>query len=436
MKKHLWAVCFSAVLFAFTVYIALDTFVLAEKYNTNAVEMNTAMFGETDPQRSAVSGSEGSGPAETRPDARQTQRNDSSPAASSEAAGGAASRPGAPSGEPAADGGGGNASRPGEMSGRGEPSGGMSGPGSGRGSDSGDSPDSANSTDSSSGRSGGSGRSRGSDRDGWSDDDRGGRSGRGNWSSAQSAEGVDASAAYSGDTTYRDDNVAVTLTEYNQNDTRIYVADVVVSSAQYIKTAFAEDTYGKNVTESTSAMAVAHNAILAVNGDYYGAQERGFVIRNGVVYRDTSAGKDVMCLYADGTMGIVSDRETTAGQLVENGVWQAFSFGPALVVDGAVAVSRSDEVGMGMASNPRTAVGMIDANHYVFVVSDGRTDESEGLSLYELAQFMQGLGVRTAYNLDGGGSSTMYFNGQIVNNPTSSGGNIKERGVSDIVYIG
>ena len=89
-----------------------------------------------------------------------------------------------------------------------------------------------------------------------------------------------------------------------------------------------------------------------------------------------------------------------------------------------------------MASNPRTAIGLIDANHFVFVVSDGRTAESSGLSLYELAQFMQGLGVKTAYNLDGGGSSAMVFNGQVINNPTTSGRSIKERGVSDIVYIG
>lgn len=88
-----------------------------------------------------------------------------------------------------------------------------------------------------------------------------------------------------------------------------------------------------------------------------------------------------------------------------------------------------------MASNPRTAVGMIEEGHYIFVVSDGRTEDSEGLSLYELAQFMQKLGVQIAYNLDGGGSSTMYFNGQVVNNPTTNG-RIKERGVSDIVYIG
>ena len=88
-----------------------------------------------------------------------------------------------------------------------------------------------------------------------------------------------------------------------------------------------------------------------------------------------------------------------------------------------------------MTSNPRTAIGIIDENHYVFVVSDGRTSNSDGLTLYELANFMKKLNVSTSYNLDGGGSSTMYFNGSIINNPTTMG-KISERSVSDIVFIG
>ena len=133
-------------------------------------------------------------------------------------------------------------------------------------------------------------------------------------------------------------------------------------------------------------------------------------------------------------MRIVNSGEKTAQQLVDDGVWQAFSFGPALIQDGQVDVAVNAEVGKAMASNPRTAVGMIDTCHYVFVVSDGRTSESKGLSLYQLATFMQGIGVKTAYNLDGGGSSTLYFNGEIINYPTTSGRSMKERGVSDIVY--
>ena len=159
------------------------------------------------------------------------------------------------------------------------------------------------------------------------------------------------------------------------------------------------------------------------------------MIRNGVVFRDSSDGRDLLCVYADGTMRIVNSDERSAQELVDEGVWQAFSFGPALVQNGQVDVTVNEEVGKAMASNPRTAVGMIDACHYVFVVSDGRTSDSKGLSLYQLATFMQGIGVETAYNLDGGGSSTLYFDGEIINYPTTSGRSMKERGVSDIVYI-
>ena len=236
---------------------------------------------------------------------------------------------------------------------------------------------------------------------------------------------------------YEDEHISVTVTEYDVNDTTIYVADVQLSSARYLKTAFAEDTFGKNITAATSEIAAAHGAILAVNGDFCGARTTGYVIRNGIVYWDTGdAATDVLCIYADGHFEITNAGETTAQALADAGVWQAFSFGPALVQDGAVTVSEGEEVGHAMASNPRTAIGIIDDLHYVLVVSDGRTDESAGLTLRQLASFMQGLGVTTAYNLDGGGSSTMYWNGQVINEPTTSGRSIKERSVSDIVYIG
>lgn len=140
--------------------------------------------------------------------------------------------------------------------------------------------------------------------------------------------------------------------------------------------------------------------------------------------------------YKNGSLGIIKEGSVSARQLLDEGAVQVLSFGPALVTDGIITVSQNDEVGIAMASNPRTAVGIIDDLHYVFVVSDGRTGESSGLKLYQLAEFMKGLGAVTAYNLDGGGSSLMYFNGKIINNPTTNGRDIRERSVSDIVYIG
>lgn len=234
---------------------------------------------------------------------------------------------------------------------------------------------------------------------------------------------------------YTNENVSITLKEYYEKETHIYVADVYVSSSKYIKSAFAQDTYGKNVKEKTSVIAKNNNAIFAVNGDYYGAQERGYVIRNGVAYRYSSDGDDILCLYADGTMQIVDSDDTDPDRLVEEGVWQAWNFGPGLLDEAKILVGKKDEVAQAMASNPRTAVGMVAPCHYIFVTSDGRTEESAGLSLYELAEFMKKLGVKTAYNLDGGGSATMYFDGEVINKPTTHG-EIKERRISDIVYIG
>ncbi len=239
------------------------------------------------------------------------------------------------------------------------------------------------------------------------------------------------------ETSYEDDNIKVELKTYEEYNTKIYVADITLSEASFLKTALAKNSYGKNVKEATSTIANNNNAILAINGDFYGAQEKGYVLRNGVIYRNTAkSNQEDLVIYENGTFEIIKEEETTLESLLEKGAYNVLSFGPALIENYNVSVTKNDEVGKSMASNPRTLIGMIDDLHYVFIVSDGRTSESEGLSLYELATFAKKLNIKTAYNLDGGGSSTMYFNGKVINNPTTSGRNISERSVSDIVYIG
>lgn len=229
----------------------------------------------------------------------------------------------------------------------------------------------------------------------------------------------------------------VQMTAYRMYDTAIYVADIHLSDPTALRTAFAQDSYGRNITAVTSTIARANDALLAVNGDNYGARERGHVIRNGVLYRDVAArDQEDLVIWDDGSFSIIREDEITAAELLSQGAWQVFSFGPGLVEDGEITVSVDDEVDRAKASNPRTAIGIIEPGHYVLVVSDGRTSESAGLSLYELAEFMADeLGVETAYNLDGGGSSTLVYDGAVVNNPTSGVRGSKERAVTDIVFI-
>ena len=253
---------------------------------------------------------------------------------------------------------------------------------------------------------------------------------------ASAARESEAAASVTTEDSFQNGNISVEITEERIGDTTVYVADVRLASSEYLRTAFADNSYGRNVTDTTSDIAESVNAVLAINGDFYGAQQSGYVIRNGVLYRNTAKkGAEDLVIYVDGSFAIIRESEVTAEELLESGAMQVLSFGPALIENGAIAVSVNDEVGRAKSSNPRTAIAVIDDLHYLFVVSDGRTEESEGLTLYELACFLQSKGAQTAYNLDGGGSSTMVFNDLVVNNPTS-GRSIKERSVSDIVYIG
>ncbi len=139
---------------------------------------------------------------------------------------------------------------------------------------------------------------------------------------------------------------------------------------------------------------------------------------------------------AVGSFEIVNEASSDAQALYDAGALQIFTFGPGLIEDGEITVTEDSEVSQSRSnSNPRTAIGMIDELHYIFLVSDGRTSQSEGLSLLELAEVMQEYGCTVALHLDGGGSSTMVFNGQVINNPTD-GHSFEERNISDIVYIG
>ena len=392
MKKNTWAVVFSFCLIAFTVFIALDTFVLSSVYQADATQINTEMI---------IAAKENGESAQKESESPQTDdTDDSGKNGDGNPAGG---------GAPQSDAGDSPIQQEADQS---------------------SSPSQSDAGDSESGEEKGSrtGGGPGSSRHGKKPGNKPGHgdstattktiSGFDEEEAAESAAEV--TTDNSGDSReYKDENVQVTYTQYETNGTTIHVADVRVSSAEYLKTAFAKGTYGKNVTQSTSEIAASNNAVLAVNGDYYGVQERGYVIRNGVLYREEAGENDVLCIYADGSMKVVDPSTATAQELLEQGVWQAFSFGPGLITDGEIDVALNTEVGKAKASNPRTAIGIIDDLHYVFVVSDGRSGESEGLSLYELASFMEQLGVQTAYNLDGGGSSTMVFQGEVVNNPSS-----------------
>lgn len=259
---------------------------------------------------------------------------------------------------------------------------------------------------------------------------------------------------------YSDPDIYIDITT-NRDDadtTTYYVADIRINSLGYLKTALAKDTYGMHIKERTSDICKRKKGILAINGDTYGEQEGGYVVRNGLPLRETknlnrmrgttSKAEDLI-IRGDGTFAVIDERYTSFEEVTAQNPWQVFSFGPALVKENEVSVNENEEVGVALSGNrnQRCAIGIISPCHYCFVVSDGRNSESSGISLFTLGTIMKNLHCETAYNLDGGGSATMYLDdgtgnanelGHLVNTPGQLEGDktVKQREVSDIVYIG
>ncbi|WP_168118593.1 phosphodiester glycosidase family protein [Paenibacillus sp. HB172176] len=259
----------------------------------------------------------------------------------------------------------------------------------------------------------------------------------------QSEDAGSDSQAVADDWNYKSEDATISIqkeqTGSGEDTITYFVADVTVKDASSLLTAFAKNAFGTNITQDTSTIAENNNAIFAINGDYYGFRDDGVVVRNGTVYRDEPA-REGFAAFEDGTMRSYDENTESTSDLIAAGVTNTFSFGPALVQDGE-AITYTGKVTIDtnfgnrsiQAANPRTGIGMIAPNHYVFVVVDGRdTGYSRGMTLTEFSQLFVDLGATEAYNLDGGGSSTMYFNGRVVNNPQGKG---QERGVSDIIYI-
>lgn len=231
------------------------------------------------------------------------------------------------------------------------------------------------------------------------------------------------------DNRYNTCNIDIRIEKAEKDSVVWFAADIRLADISYLKTAFAEDKFGRNIIEQVKDMALRNKAVFAINGDFYGFRGTGIIIRNGRLYRNVPR-DGFAAIYKDGSMKTFDPGEITAVQLLKDGALQTFEFGPVLIKNGELRTDFSD-VPIHIR-NPRTGFGMIEPNHFIMIVVDGRQkDYSIGMTLEEFARLFAAYGCTEAYNLDGGGSAAMFFNGETINHSWIDDG----RPVSEILYI-
>lgn len=240
------------------------------------------------------------------------------------------------------------------------------------------------------------------------------------------------------DRSYKSKSIGIEIKRYDTDGVYgkqvvYFVADIYVQDVTSIKTEAAQKDFTKNYTRLVADIARDAGALLAVDGDTYGRTNRGFIVRNGIVYRKRLIeDKDICVLYRDGRMETFRRGKYKIDDVIAADPWQVWNFGPELLdKDGKAYPEYPGEVTRMRYEGPRCALGYYEPGHYCFVIVDGRQPGySDGIKLVDLSRLMEDLGCTVAYNMDGGGSAIMYWNGEVI-----SKGSNGTRTISDIIYL-
>jgi exopolysaccharide biosynthesis protein len=227
---------------------------------------------------------------------------------------------------------------------------------------------------------------------------------------------------------YEAETITVKITDIVKNNPRVhgYAAHIIVKDPEtQIKAVGASN----NHRERTSVISRRQGAVVGMNASGFNLQSGSIhsaIIRDGHLIKNEITAP--FAIKGDGTM-FVPERSMSGEELLQLGVTNTAIFGPVLIKDGMkLPISPVDHHNV---RHPRSAVGQISKDEYILIVVDGRrSGYSAGMTLSELQEEFFKRGAVFAYNLDGGGSTALYFNGRLVNRPSDASG---ERAVADVI---
>ena len=224
-----------------------------------------------------------------------------------------------------------------------------------------------------------------------------------------------------------------------ESHTVYFCFDIYVRNIENLYTSYS--TNGRKTFANLLADSSNGETIGAISGDlFYGYESsKEVIIRNGNVIRISDYISDSICvLYWDGTMEVITHENYNKDKLLSRSPYQVWSFGPGLIAeDGTALMNAASPIWI---KNPRSAIGMVEPGHYVFLAVAGIRDNDQanenglGITMESLAQILVDHGCVVGYNLDGGASAYAGYNGDILFSVEKGSG--ATRLISDIICVG
>ena len=214
------------------------------------------------------------------------------------------------------------------------------------------------------------------------------------------------------------ESVNIAIEDYGFTETEIFIAEIIESEYRGYE-AVIKNPAAVIVTtdrESTLDAFERNSGKFAVNGGgFIGNTPIGNTVVDGKLtgpFEPTQHQWD-MFIGFDKNNNLVGGRVNNYHTLMRMDPVYGLSFGPALIIDGKPQHTETSDL------HPRTAVGQLACGSLLFIVIDGRqAGWSKGITVNDLRDLFMERGAVNAFNLDGGGSATMVYEGKVLNKPS------------------
>ena len=235
---------------------------------------------------------------------------------------------------------------------------------------------------------------------------------------------------------YCDETILVIAWKEAINNSACSFVEVKIAHGSQLRRALSDNTYGSSVYMYPTQMAQNANAVVAINGDFYGHRSCGITVYQRQLYRFNPRSLESCFFTASGDMifthvGELNTEDDVKRFVQDNDITFSISFGPILVENGEKKTTNTYLVGEVDIQYSRAAIGQVDKLHYLLMSINEEGVYKNRVTINQAADLIYAKGVPNAYALDGGQTATIVMQGETVNRVDWG----SERTMSDIIYF-